>query len=79
MLFSVCDTGKGFDKKDFAHLFDKFYRGDESRPSKSGHVGIGLYIAKKLVEMQGGVIEASNVVGGGACIKFDILLKNLLI
>lgn len=70
---TVCDSGKGFTGKDLAHVFHKFYRGDESRPTKDGHAGLGLYIAKKLVEMHGGRIQAYNAKDGGACIEF--LLK----
>jgi signal transduction histidine kinase len=68
--FTVCDSGKGFSNKDLSNLFNKFYRGDESRSSKNGHAGLGLYIAKKLVEMHGGKIEAWNAKNGGACIEF---------
>jgi len=45
ICFTVCDTGKGFSNKDLSNLFNKFYRGDESRSSKDGHTGLGLYIA----------------------------------
>ncbi|SHK57121.1 HAMP domain-containing sensor histidine kinase [Paramaledivibacter caminithermalis] len=72
ICFKVCDTGKGFSSKDLSNLFNKFYRGDESRSSKDGHAGLGLYIAKRLVEMHGGSIVAFNAKGGGACIKFDL-------
>jgi len=74
--FKICDTGKGFSNKDLSNLFNKFYRGDESRSSKNGHAGLGLYIVKRLVEMHGGSVAAFNAQNGGACIKFDIhLLK----
>ncbi|QNB47816.1 hypothetical protein BR63_17030 [Thermanaerosceptrum fracticalcis] len=70
--FKVCDTGKGFSSKDLSNLFNKFYRGDESRSSKDGHAGLGLHIAKRLVEMHGGSIVAFNARDSGACIKFDL-------
>ncbi|UOF91268.1 HAMP domain-containing histidine kinase [Fodinisporobacter ferrooxydans] len=70
--FQICDTGKGFSNKDLSNLFDKFYRGDESRSSKNGHAGLGLYIAKKLVEMHGGTILAYNTQDGGACMEFAL-------
>ncbi len=68
--FEICDTGKGFSNKDLAKLFTKFYKGDEARSRKNGHVGLGLYIAKKLVEMHGGSITAFNDNGRGACVTF---------
>ena len=71
--FTVCDTGKGFSNKDLSNLFNKFYKGDEARSTKDGHAGLGLYIAKRLVEMHGGSISASNSKDGGACIRFDLL------
>ncbi|SET14546.1 sensor histidine kinase [Anaerobranca gottschalkii] len=72
ICFKVCDTGRGFSSKNLSNLFKKFYRGDESRSSKDGHAGLGLYIAKRLVEMHGGSIVAFNAKHGGACIKFDL-------
>ena len=72
IIFKICDTGKGFSNKDLSNLFNKFYRGDESRSSKDGHAGLGLYIVKRLVEMHGGSITAFNEKDGGACIIFDI-------
>jgi len=74
--FTIRDTGKGFSSKDLSNLFNKFYRGDESRSSKEGHAGLGLYIAKRLVEMHGGSITAFNAEPGGACIEFDIKFCN---
>lgn len=68
--FTVCDTGKGFSSKDLSNLFNKFYRGDESRSSKYGNSGLGLYVVKKLVEMQDGSIRAFNSKSGGAGIEF---------
>jgi len=72
--FRVWDTGKGFNSKDLAHLFNKFYRGDESRSSKNGHAGLGLYIVKQIVEMHRGSIRAYNLENAGACIEFDLYL-----
>lgn len=73
--FRVWDTGKGFNSKDLAHLFNKFYRGDESRSSKNGHAGLGLYIVKQIVEMHRGSIRAYNLENAGACIEFDLWQK----
>lgn len=70
--FTICNTGKGFNSKDLSNIFNKFYRGDESRSSKDGHAGLGLYIAKRLVEMHGGSIVAFNAKDGSACIKFNL-------
>lgn len=71
----VCDSGKGFSLQDLSNIFHKFYRGDKSRSSKGGNSGLGLYIVKKLVEMNGGSIKAFNSNEGGACIEFFLSQK----
>ncbi|WP_026881539.1 sensor histidine kinase [Clostridium akagii] len=68
--FTIQNTGKEFSSKDLSSLFNKFYKGDGSRNSKNGNAGLGLYIVKKLVEIQGGSIRAFNSESGGACIEF---------
>lgn len=72
LYFRICDTGKGFSPKDLAYIFDRFYRGDSARNSEGEHMGLGLYIAGKLVEAHGGAIKAFNRPEGGACVAFDI-------
>ena len=65
----VCDSGPGFSERDLRHVFDRFYRADESRSSETG-TGLGLSIAKALIEAHKGRIWAENASGGGACIGF---------
>lgn len=77
LFFKVCDSGKGFSKKDLSNLFNKFYKGDEARSSKDGHSGLGLYITKKLVQKHGGDTKAFNSDDGGACIEFYIELQKV--
>ena len=60
------DTGEGFAKEDIPHLFERFYRG---KNAKKDSIGIGLALAKAVVEGQNGVIGASNRVEGGACFE----------
>jgi len=69
LRFTVRDTGPGFTAQDLHHLFEKFYRGDQSRSTKGGS-GLGLYIVKQLVERQGGSVRAWNHPDGGACLEF---------
>jgi len=58
--FSIRDTGEGIDEEHLARIFDRFYRVDKSRSRTRGGSGIGLTIAKHLVESQGGKIWAES-------------------
>ena len=62
----IWDEGQGFHKDDIPHLFERFYRG---RNAKDSGIGIGLSLAKAIIEMQNGVINAGNLPHGGACFE----------
>lgn len=70
--FTINDSGKGFSQKDLKNLFKKFYKGDLSRSKEKGHSGLGLYIAKLIIENFGGIIAANNLPNGGASLDFNI-------
>lgn len=53
-------------------VFARFYRADKARGQAEGHSGLGLYIAKRLVESHGGWIKAGNAEDGGAVVTFAI-------
>lgn len=70
---SVKDTGIGIATEDLPHLFDRFYRADRSRSRVSGGSGIGLTIAKHLIEAHGGTIWVeSEGDGKGSIFTFTI-------
>ena len=58
--FVVQDTGEGIEAEHLAHVFDRFYRADTARNRPQGGSGIGLAIAKALVEAHGGGISADS-------------------
>ena len=69
---SVTDTGEGIPAEELANLFERFYRVDKSRTRKTGGHGLGLTIARRLVESHGGKIEAQSEVGKGSRFTFTI-------
>ena len=64
----ICDSGPGLTEADLAHVFDRFYRADDARASDGG-AGLGLSIAKALIDAHGGRIWAENGLSGGACFR----------
>jgi signal transduction histidine kinase len=69
---SVEDTGDGIPAESLRRAFDRFWRGDRARSRERGGAGLGLAIARGLVEAQGGKIWAENRPGGGARISFTL-------
>ncbi len=73
LCFTVRDTGIGLEAADLHRIFERFYRVDKSRARASGGSGIGLTVAKQLVEMQGGSIHAtSGGLGKGSEFSFTL-------
>ena len=63
--FSVADTGAGINPADISRIFDRFYRVDDARNGEGGETGLGLAIAKSIVEMHGGEIGVESELGRG--------------
>ncbi len=61
----VDDTGEGVPPEKLEHIFDRFYRVDESRTEEQGGSGLGLSIVLDAVRKNGGSVSASNREGGG--------------
>jgi len=69
---SVVDTGEGIPAEDLPNVFERFYRVDKSRARAMGGSGLGLTIAKRLVEAHGGKIEVQSELGRGSRFSFTV-------
>jgi two-component system, OmpR family, phosphate regulon sensor histidine kinase PhoR len=72
VALAVEDTGAGIDQADLDRIFERFYRTDASRSRRSGGFGLGLAIARELVEAMGGSLEVESQTGTGS--RFTVLL-----
>lgn len=73
VTFSVADSGVGVAPEHLPHLFERFYRVDRSRSRAVGGSGVGLTIARALVEAMGGWIWAESTgTGHGTTVSFSL-------
>ena len=73
---AVKDTGRGIAEEDLPHIFEKFYRVDDSeqQESQAKGTGLGLSIAKHIIEVHGGTISVQSVQGQGSVFAFGLPL-----
>ena len=69
---SVVDSGVGIPAEHLPRLFERFYRVDHARSREDGGTGIGLAIARSVVEAHGGHIHAESELGRGSTFTFDL-------
>ncbi|MBQ7653113.1 MAG: HAMP domain-containing histidine kinase [Clostridia bacterium] len=74
LVFSIRNTGEGIEKDKIDKIFDRFYRQDESHSDNGSSFGLGLAIAKSLVEAMQGSITCESVVNEYT--KFIVVLPN---
>jgi len=70
----VRDTGMGISGQEQKHLFEKFYRVNNTMTREHSGTGLGLYIARNLVELYGGQIWVQSVLGRGSAFGFKLPL-----
>jgi signal transduction histidine kinase len=75
IMVSISDTGPGIAETDLPYLFDRFWRAERSRARTSGGAGLGLAIAKQLVELHHGTIGVESTLDRGARFWFTLPLK----
>lgn len=71
--FMVVDDGPGISETDLPHIFERFYRADQARTGSSGHTGLGLAIARAIVDNHGGSIAVRSAPGQGT--GFEVKLR----
>lgn len=77
LVIKVKDQGQGIDPKDIPHVFDRFYRVDKSRAKASAPgYGLGLSIAKKIVELHGGSIKVESALRKGSTFIINLPTKH---
>jgi two-component system, OmpR family, sensor kinase len=69
---AVRDEGPGIDPPDLEHVFERFYRGDPSRPSAGEGSGLGLAICREIAEAHGGGMSATSAVGHGSTFRLRL-------
>lgn len=72
VMVKVSDTGEGIPPADLPLVFDRFYRGEKSRSRETGGAGLGLAIARGIIEAHGGDISVVSQPGEGTSFSFKL-------
>lgn len=72
VLIQVKDTGHGIPEEELPYIFNRFYQLDKSRKNKYGHFGLGLAIAKKILELHDRSIRVKSTLNAGTTFSFQL-------
>lgn len=72
IVITVKDTGIGMSKEEMPHLFEKFYRANNQEALDASGTGLGLFVAKQLVEKMGGKVFVKSEIGKGSAFSFTL-------
>jgi len=72
ILISVEDTGVGISREDLSRLFTKFFRSKAALKGQTSGIGLGLYLAKNIIDRHGGKIWAQSALGRGSIFTFSL-------
>ena len=71
----IRDNGSGMDESEFEQVFEPFYRLEKSRNKDTGGVGLGMSIARGIIQAHGGDVSLSNIKNGSQTIGFEVAIK----
>ena len=71
---AICDRGPGIAQEHLPHVFEPFYRGEQSRNRQTGGAGLGMAIARNIAERHGGAIDLALRDGGGLRVEIRLPL-----
>ncbi len=75
IICRISDTGIGISPEALPHVFERFYKADQSRERSNAGSGLGLAIAKKIIDLHGGTIELTSQLGAGTTIIVSLSVE----
>lgn len=72
IMVKVADTGQGIPEDEISHIFDRFYRLEKNRTASGKNAGLGLSIAKRIIDLHGSHIEAASKPDHGTTFSFTL-------